>query len=179
MWSSHSSHSSLDHFQTKWINSTICLPPQPVPTSQVNSHLPCYTPRLPDNKTFTNLLSGYNLYASHSVWSRPTLLQLLYSGKIDRGQVFQRGKQLHLCSQSWGNPFGLLAFLLIGQQGNCWENVCKITNACSVLVTVVVALKWKISLCVNRKEKNTPENHIWKRHAAAKYAWGVSQDSIC
>lgn len=89
---------------------------------------------LPGYKPIINLLSSRNLYGSPSIWSRPTFLQ--FHQVLDwQNPVAPDGKRSW--DQSWWNPFwAFLALRLIGQQGECRENVHKITEAFSFKVAM-------------------------------------------
>lgn len=59
--------------------------------------------------------------------------------------------------------------------------MCKITEVFSVQVAVAecgTKMENKLDICKQEREKNTPENHLWKRDIAAKYVWVVSQDNL-
>lgn len=117
-------------------------PPEPAPTGQVSSLFSCYTPRITHFLTInpSQMYRQVIIYTEASQSEADPPFSNFISPQIGRGQVLQRGKQLHLWDQSWGNPFGLLALLLIGQQGNCHEKMCKITEAFSVQVA---AAEWR------------------------------------
>lgn len=124
---------------------------------------------LPDNKIISSLLARCNLYAKrlglkppNSSFNRP-----------QRSDASVRKKQ-HLWDQSQGNSFVLLAFLLIGEQVECVWDYRRILSPSR---RSGVAQKWKINLCVNRKE--IQEIHLWKRHIVADFACVVSQGNLC
>lgn len=116
-------------------------PPQPAPRGQISSRFPCYTPIITHFLTInpSQIYCQAMIYKEASQSNADPHFSSFSSPQTGRSQVLQGGKQLYLWDQLWGNPFGLLTLLLIGQQGNCRENMSKITEAFSVQV---VAAEW-------------------------------------
>lgn len=83
-------------------------PPQPAPIGQVSSRFACQTPRITHFLTIkpSEIHPQVIIYTEASQSEADPPFSNFTSPGIGRGQVLQRGEQLHLCDQSWGKPFG-------------------------------------------------------------------------
>lgn len=95
----------------RWINSdsTGHHPPQAAPSGQVSSYFPCSTARITHFLTIkpSQIYCQVIIYMEASQSEADLPFSSFSRPQICRRQVLSRGKQLHPCDQSWGNPFGL------------------------------------------------------------------------
>lgn len=94
-------------------------PPRPAPTGQVSSRVPCFTPRITHFLTInpSRIYCQVIIYTGASQSEADPHFSSFTTPEIGRGQVLQRGKQLHLGDQSRGEPL-FLAFWLCSSLDN-------------------------------------------------------------